>query len=281
MPAQYTPPAHSDEIRVSFPQEHTMLLVINRPKALNAVSHTMTSSINDVLNWFNDEPSLWVVVITGQGRTFCAGADLVAWRQQTLVARHAEELERIADDHNGFASLSRRTMVKPIIAAVNGSAYGGGTEIVLNCDIVVASEEAVFLLPEVKHGVVAIQGGIPRLGKVAGHQRASEMLFTARPISAHEAYTHFGFVNKVVPKSQVLATALDFARQINLNSPDAIQSTKRALLLTRQKADVEDAVAAHVYSPEGKRSYLGDNMKEGLNAFVERRKPVWKNPAKL
>jgi len=257
-----------------------MLLIFNRPKSLNAMTPDMESSLNDLLNWFNDEPSLWTVVVTGQGRAFSAGADLVAWRQRAKTSQ-AGEIERIISDHNGFGSISRRTFAKPIIAAVNGSAYGGGTEMVLNCDIVVASEEATFQLPEVKRGVVAVQGGMPRLGRIAGHQLASEMLLTGRPVSAQEAYSRFGFVNKVVPKSQVLAAALDMARQINQNSPDAVQSTKRALVLTKQKADVEDVVAAHLRSPEGGRAYVSENIKEGLDAFGERRKPLWKNPAKL
>ncbi|THH33169.1 hypothetical protein EUX98_g1022 [Antrodiella citrinella] len=190
------------------------------------------------------------------------------WRVRAKTSQEGE-IERIVSDHNGFGSISRRTFAKPIIAAVNGSAYGGGTEMVMNCDIVVASEEATFQLPEVKRGVVAVQGGMPRLGRIAGHQLASEMLLTGRPVPAQEAYLRFGFVNKVVPKSQVLAAALDFALQICQNSPDAVQSTKRALVLTKQIADVEDVVAAHIRSPEGRRAYMSENIQEGLNAFGE------------
>ncbi|TCD62629.1 hypothetical protein EIP91_006613 [Steccherinum ochraceum] len=219
----------------------------------------MESSINALLNWFNDEPSLW------QGRVFSAGADLVAWRKMARTSEgQVGEIDRLIQDHNGFGSISRRMMAKPMIAAVNGSAYGGGTEMVLNCDIVVASEEATFQLPEVKRGVVAVQGGMPRVGRIAGHQLASEMLLTGRAVSAHEAYSRFGFVNKVVPKAQVLATALEFARQINANSPDAVQSTKRALILNRQKADVEEVVATHLRSAESRRNYASENIKGGF-----------------
>lgn len=241
----------------------------------------MQSDINSLLNWFDDEPSLWIVILTGKGRAFCAGADLKAWSQRAQTGL-GNEAQQIIDDKNGFGAISRRTSsAKPMIAAVNGSAYGGGTEIVLNCDIVIASEEATFALPEVKRGVTALMGGMPRLARIAGHQLGSEMLLLGRNVPAREAADRFHFVNKVVPKSEVLSTALDWARQINENSPDSIQSTKRALLLTYQQADVEDVVAAHIHSKEGGRAHGSYNMKEGLKAFTERRKPVWKNPAKL
>ncbi|KAK7686660.1 hypothetical protein QCA50_010260 [Cerrena zonata] len=279
--ADYNPPPYSEEIQVVFPREHVMILAFNRPKALNAMTPTMADDIKRILDWFDEEPSLWVAIITGQGRVFCAGADLVAWNQRAN-AGVAESPETLINDVNGFGSISRRSSSpKPIIAAVNGGAYGGGVEIILNCDIVIASEDAVFALPEVKRGVVAIQGGMPRLVRIAGHQLASEMLLLGRTVSAQEAFSRFGFVNKVVPKNQVLATALEFAREINQNSPDSVQSTKRALILANQKTTLEDAVAAHVLSKESRRAQGGENIKEGLTAFVERRKPKWTNPAKL
>ncbi|KAH9837336.1 enoyl-CoA hydratase/carnithine racemase [Rhodofomes roseus] len=275
------PPEHSDEIKVSFPQDHVMLLTLNRPKALNAVSPTMKEAIERVLDWFDNETSLWVVIINGEGRIFCAGADLIAWNKRQGSQDADDGTEVIADKH-GFAGISRRsTSGKPIIAAVHGGAYGGGTELVLNCDLVVASDDAVFALPEVKRGVVAIAGGMPRLARIAGHQLASEMLLLGKPIKASEAAGRFGFVNKVVPKSELLPSALAWAAEIVTNSPDSVQSTKRALLLTNQHAHVEDVVTAHVRSKESKRHFAGDNIKEGLRAFSERRKPAWTSPAKL
>jgi len=275
------PPSHSDEIKTAFPQEHVMLLTLNRPKALNAVSPAMQGDIERLLDWFDNEPSLWVVIINGEGRIFCAGADLIAWHKRRS-SNEADSASDFIDDKHGFAGISRRaTSGKPIIAAVHGGAYGGGTELVLNCDLVVASDDAVFALPEVKRGVVAIAGGMPRLARIAGHQLASEMLLLGKPIKASDAASRFGFVNKVVPKSELLPTALALAAEITSNSPDAVQSTKRALLLTNQRAHVEDVVEAHVRSKEGKEHIAGDNIKEGLKAFSEKRKPVWSNPAKL
>ncbi|OCH88745.1 enoyl-CoA hydratase/carnithine racemase [Obba rivulosa] len=276
------PPAHSNEVKISFPREHVMLLTFNRPKALNAMTSTMVSDIKNILDWFEQEPYLWVVILTGEGRVFCAGADLINWKQREQSGETKDDQADVAGNPNGFASISRRSSsAKPIIAAVNGGAYGGGTEIVLNCDLVIASEDATFALPEVKVGVVAIQGGIPRLARIAGHQLASEMLLTGRNISAKDAATRFGFVNKVVPKSQVLSTALAWAAEINANSPDAVQSTKRALLLSNQHGSVEDTVLTHVWSKESTRAFKSSNIKEGLSAFSERRKPHWLNPAKL
>ncbi|KAI0639915.1 enoyl-CoA hydratase/carnithine racemase [Trametes polyzona] len=279
----YQSPSHSDEIKVSFPREHILLLTFNRPKSLNAVTPTMTEDVKRVMDWFDNEPSLWVAIVTGEGRAFCAGADLVAWNKLKASGPSKEsDQDRIINHPDGFASLSRRySTSKPIIAAVNGGAYGGGVEVLLNCDLVIASEDAKFALPEVKRGVVAVQGGMPRLSRTAGHQRASEMLLLGRTITAQDAATRFGFVNKVVPKSEVLPTAFAWAAEIMENSPDAVQSTKRALLIATRSGSVEEAVIAHVKTKESDRAFTSENIKEGLRAFTEKRKPSWRNPAKL
>lgn len=273
-----SPPSHSDEVKVSFPKEHVVLLIMNRPKSLNAVCQTMESDLENLLSWFEGEPSLWVAIITGHGRAFCAGADL------KLLATRFSSVDQTAHHVwtvNGFGSLSRRAMSKPIIAAVNGIAFGGGMEIVLNCDLVIASDNAAFALPEVKRGVVAAQGGIPRIKAVVGHQLASEMLLLGRTVSAKEAHERFGFVNTVVPKAQLLQTAIEWAGRITQNSPDAVQCTKRGLIEAGKHGDVEQATLAHMQSPESTRTYHGENIKEGLNAFRDKRKPIWANPAKL
>ncbi|EIW64019.1 enoyl-CoA hydratase/carnithine racemase [Trametes versicolor FP-101664 SS1] len=276
------PPSYSNEIKVAFPQEHVILLTLNRPKSLNAITPTMTADIKAVLDWFDNEPSLWIAIITGEGRAFCAGADLVAWNKRQASGGAESDQQSIIDNVDGFASVSRRySTCKPIIAAVNGGAYGGGVETILNCDLVVASENAKFALPEVKRGVVAVQGGMPRLSRTAGHQLASEMLLLGKTITAKDAAKRFGFVNKVVPQGEVLSTALAWAAEINANSPDAVQSTKRALLLASRNGSIEDAVVAHIKSKESKRAFTSENIQEGLQAFIQKRKPSWKNPAKL
>lgn len=279
-PLALDPPPHSEDLKVSFPQDHVMLITLNRPRHLNAMTPQLTTDIATILNWFDDETSLWAVIVTGSGRAFCAGADLKAWLHNQSSGT-ANEQENVASSVHGFASISRRhTSCKPMIAAVNGSAYGGGVEMILNCDIVIASEDAVFALPEVKRGVLAAQGVIPRLGRVAGHQLASEMLLLGNSITAIQARDRFRFVNIVVDKSAVVPTALDIARQMIMNSPDSVQSSKEGLVLS-QKHHFEEAVQTHSMSLVSKRLYHGANIKEGLAAFSERRKPRWSNPAKL
>lgn len=279
MVSTLAPPTHSDELKVSIPDEHVLLITLNRPKSLNAMTPTMTKDLKRVLDWFEEEPHLWVVIVTGAGRMFCAGADLKAWNKDQEKGSSNEQ-ENTAVNFNGFGSLSRRQSNKPIIAAVNGGAYGGGVEIILNCDIVIASEDAKFALPEVKRGVVAAQGGIPRLFQIAGHQLASEMLLTGKTITSQEAVNRFGFVNTLVPAAQLVPAALGIAKEITSNSPDAVQSTKHGLLLS-QKLNHSESLMTHIWSNFSKRVYKGDNIKEGLKAFAERRAPVWKNPAKL
>ncbi|KAI3595797.1 enoyl-hydratase [Moniliophthora roreri] len=255
-----SPPPHSDQLIVSFPAEHVMLLTLNRPKSLNAMSPQMAKDLQVVLGWFNEEPSLWVVIVTGAGRAFCAGMDLIAWNKDQQSGQKNEQTRVMP---HGFGSLSRREITKPIIAAVNGGAYGGGTEIVLNCDLVVAGEDAKFGLPEVKRGVYAGAGGIPRLAHIAGHQLASEMLLLGNPISAKDAYSRFGFVNRVVPASDVVSTAVDLAKDICANSPDSVQTTKLGLLFA-QKYDHDRAYRETVWAPETTRLYHGENIKVHL-----------------
>ncbi|KAI0323026.1 enoyl-CoA hydratase/carnithine racemase [Amylostereum chailletii] len=274
------PPAHSNELKVEFPAEHVLLLCFNRPKALNSMSVGMENDVKLLLDWFDTEPSLWVVIVTGEGRAFCAGADLKSWNARQQGGDLSDQ-ERIASSVHGFGSLSRRATSKPIIAAVNGGAFGGGVEMILNCDLVIASDEAVFALPEVKRGVVAAQGVIPRLRDTAGHQLASEMLLLGRTVEASEAQQRFGFVNLVVPREKLLSSALEWAKQIVQNSPDSVQCTKRGLLTAAQHGNNELAVIQHAWGEESRRVYTGANIKEGLKAFTEKRQPHWTNPAKL
>ncbi len=173
-----------------------------------------------------------------------------------------------------FIPLSRRRGKKPVIAAVNGLAAGGGTEFVVNCDLVVASEEAYFALPEVKRGLAPIGGALPRLMRIIGLQRASEMALTGRNISALEAL-NWGFVNKVVPKQEVVAEAVRYAEMIAKKSPDAIITTRSGLRQSWEQAKVEDAVR---WTLEHEFAALqeGENIIEGLKAFSEKREPQWK-----
>ncbi|KAJ3739641.1 enoyl-CoA hydratase [Lentinula detonsa] len=275
----YSPPPHSEQLLVSFPAEHVMMLTLNRPQSRNAMTLQMQKDLETLLDWFSEESALWVVILTGAGKLFCAGADLIEWNKDQQSGK-SEEQERVASNRYGFGSISRRQLIKPIIAAVNGGAYGGGTEIVLNCDIVVAGEDAKFALPEVKRGVVAAAGGIPRISQISGHHFAAEMLLTGKVVSAIDAHVRFHFVNVVVPPSEVVSEAIRVAKSIVANSPDAVQCTKEALLLS-QSYNLEEAFMRSTFSSKSSRVYKGENIKEGLKAFTEKRSPAWKSPAKL
>lgn len=177
---------------------------------------------------------------------------------------------------SGFAALSRRTGRKPIIAAVNGIAYGGGTECIVNCDMVVAARKATFALPEVKRGVVAMAGALPRIVRTIGRQRAMEMALTGRTVPAEEA-REWGLVNKVVGdgEGEVVQAAVDYAKMIAENSPDAVIVSREGIKMGWEGIGAEDAtrVANDAWYP---RLASGENIKEGVRAFVEKRKPKWK-----
>lgn len=183
----------------------------------------------------------------------------------------------------GFGSVSTRRLSKPIIAAVDGPAMGGGTELVLNSDLVIATTRSIFALPEVARGVVAAMGGIARISDIAGHQRASEMLLCGKPMTAHDAYTRFNFVNALVAvdrsetieagQAAIEAEAIKWAEKVISNSPDAVLVTKEALNMARDAGKGANGIDdASLRSFDGERSkalYDGDNIREGLTAFFE------------
>ena len=177
---------------------------------------------------------------------------------------------------SGFGAISRRSGRKPIIAAVNGIAYGGGTELIVNCDLVVAAQKATFALPEVKRGVVAMAGALPRIIRTIGRQRAMEMALTGRVVPAQEA-KEWGLVNKVVgdAEGEVVEAAVEYAKMIAENSPDAVIVSREGIKMGWEGIGAEDAtrVANDAWYP---RLLAGDNIKEGVRAFVEKRKPRWK-----
>ena len=227
--------------------------------------------MDSVWKWFDQEDSLSVAVITGEGRAFSAGADLKEWSNS--MSDDSDPKNRMGNAP-AFKPLSRRLGKKPVIAAVNGLAMGGGCEFCVNCDLVVAAEDAWFGLPEVRRGIAAIGGALPRLIRIIGLQRASEFALTGRNVTAQEAY-QWGFVNKVVPKDQVVAEAVKYAEMIAKNSPDAIICTRAGLRQGWESAAVERAVEVTL-EREFAELQKGENIIEGLKAFGEKREPVWK-----
>jgi len=227
--------------------------------------------MDSIWKWFDKEPNLSVAVITGTGRAFSAGADLKEWNKS--MSKDADPKNRMGNAAS-FKPLSRRLGKKPVIAAVNGLSMGGGTEFIVNCDLVVAARDAYFGLPEVKRGIAPIGGALPRLIRSIGLQRASEFALTGRTISAQEAY-EWGLVNKICEKEQVVAEAVKYAEMIAKNSPDAIICTRAGLRQGWETASVERAVEITL-EREFAQLQDGENILEGLQAFSEKREPRWK-----
>jgi enoyl-CoA hydratase/carnithine racemase len=202
------------------------------------------------------------------GRAFCAGADLKEWAESNKQARYR------GLPPSGFGGLSRREGKKPVVIAVNGLAYGGGCEMVINGDLVVASETATFALPEGRRGVLAAGGSLSRLVLTVGRQRAMDMALTGRPVSAQEAHT-WGFVNIVVPKeADSLQEAIRLAVTISESSPDSIIVTRKGVNLgwEGEGADKATEVLLRDWYPLMNK---GPNMIEGVKAFSEKRSPEW------
>lgn len=178
--------------------------------------------------------------------------------------------------NNGFGGISFRHGKKPVIAAVNGPAYGGGCEMIVNCDLVVALESATFALPEVKRGVTPFGGALPRLMKIVGRQRAMEIALTGRTITAHEL-KEWGVCNEVASKGQdVVGRAIDIAATIAGNSPDAVIVTREGLQMGWESMSTADASRLFL-DGWARRIYDGSNMQEGLDAFTAKREPRWKD----
>ncbi|KAE8154163.1 ClpP/crotonase-like domain-containing protein [Aspergillus avenaceus] len=257
---------------VSFPTPHIILLSLNRPQQRNCISLATSEEIQKLWEWFDKEPTLHVAIITGTGESFCAGADLKEWN---ALNERGMTNEMTAP---GLAGLPRRRGVKPIIAAVNGFCLGGGFEMVVNCDIIVASEKATFGLPEVKRGIAAVAGSLPRLVRLVGKQRAAEIALSGLTFPASQL-ERWGLVNRVVEQGQLLDTAVEIATAISQNSPDSIRVTMEGLHYGWEIASVEAGSSALV-DPWYHRLMAGENFHEGVRAFVEKRKPRW-GPCKL
>ncbi|KAH0839285.1 Carnitinyl-CoA dehydratase [Fonsecaea pedrosoi] len=250
---------------------------MSRPEKLNCTTAADVVEMTHVFRWFDEDPSLSVAVLTGAGRkAFSTGADLKEWQRKASAA--AGKPGAGPGDVPGAIPLSNRLGKKPVIAAVNGMALGGGCETIMNCDLVVAADTAVFGLVEVKRGVAAYAGVLPRLIRTVGLQRASEMALTGNYFSAQKAM-EWGFVNKVVPQHEVIDEALQYAKVIAENSPDSIICTRAGLRQGWETASVVEATAI-TGRKEWAELQKGENIQEGLKAFKEKRAPVWV-PSKL
>ena len=239
------------------------VMTINRPEARNAVSAEVANGIEAAIDKLEADDDVWVGVITGSGPVFCAGADLKA-----IAAGRAAE---ISTARGGFAGITARERTKPIIAAVDGPALAGGTEIVLSCDLVVASTNASFGIPEVKRSLVAAAGGLFRLPRALPPAIALELAMTGDPISAERAY-HFGLINELVEPGTAKEKALELAARITANAPIAVRQSRRVVMAALSANDVElwkvtaDAMSITVRT---------EDFQEGPRAFIEKRPPKW------
>ncbi|WP_326837278.1 crotonase/enoyl-CoA hydratase family protein [Amycolatopsis rhabdoformis] len=239
----------------------TLLITIDRPRARNAVNAAVATGLADALDTLESDPTLRAGVLTGAEGTFSAGMDLKA----ALAGESPEVPGR------GFGGLTEAELTKPLIAAVEGWAMGGGFELALGCDLVVVSEDAKFGLPEVKRGLVAAGGGVIRLPKRLPHHLAMELLLTGEPITGTRA-GELGLANRVVPAGEATAVALQLAELVTQNAPLALAAVKK---IVRAADGVPQPEAFAAQREELKHLMSSADVREGMTAFAERRAPQW------
>jgi len=240
---------------------HVGIVTLNRPKVLNALSPDVLEALCQALETLNADPDIRAIILTGNARAFAAGADI-----QAMVAATPSDILRT----NTLKYWQRiQDIEKPLIAAVSGFAFGGGCELAMCCDLIVASETARFGQPEIKVGIMPGAGGTQRLTKAIGPYRAMEMVLTGEPITAQEAFA-YGLVNRVVPVERYLDEAKELARTIAARPPIAIRLAREAL-----KYGVETTLRDGMMVERRNFVLLFDteDQKEGMQAFLEKREP--------
>ena len=247
---------------------NVLIITLNRPEARNAVNAAVSTAVGDALQQAQDDPGVRAVVITGAGETFCAGADLKA------ISRRESIFHPDRGDW-GFAGYVQHYIDKPTIAAVNGTALGGGTELALASDLVVAEERSSFGLPEVKRGLIAAAGGVFRIVEQLPRKVATRLLFTGEPISSAEAL-NWGLINEVVPDGTAVDAALALAERITANAPLAVWASKRVAYGVDDGVIVGDEAGWSRTMREIGAVLRSEDAKEGPRAFAEKRAPVWK-----
>jgi enoyl-CoA hydratase len=240
------------------------VIKINRPEARNAVNGAVANGIEEAIDRIEADDSIWVGILTGEPPVFCAGADLKEINSGNAGA--------LSTKKGGFAGFVQRERTKPVIAAVDGPALAGGTEIVLASDLVVASTTATFGIPEVKRSLVAGAGGLFRLGRKIPLNVAMELTLTGDPIDAARAH-HFGLVNRLVEPGQALDEAIKLAEQVCANAPVAVRESRKIVL---EATNAPDDVGWRMSIEGMAKAMSSEDFSEGLTAFIEKRPPVWK-----
>lgn len=239
-----------------------LVITLNRPEAKNAVNAELANGVAAAMDQLDSDPELAIGVITGAGGSFCAGMDLKAF-----VAGESPFIEG-----RGFAGLAERSSDKPLIAAIEGYALAGGLEVALSCDLLVASREARFGIPEVKRSLVAAAGALIRLPKRIPYHVAMELALTGEPVSAERA-AELGLVNRLVDAGGALDGALELAEAIAKNGPLALVGSKRIVRSTHDWTEEEAwARQREIVTP----IFTSEDAREGAVAFAEKRDPVWK-----
>ncbi len=240
------------------------VITINRPEARNAINGDVAAGIEESIDRVEADDSIWLGILTGVPPVFCAGADLKA-----LNSGNAGGLQT---KKGGFAGFVQRDRTKPVIAAVDGPALAGGTEIVLAADLVVASTTATFGIPEVKRSLVAAAGGLFRMGRKIPLNVTMELALTGDPIDAARAH-HFGLVNRLVEPGQALDEAIKLAEQITANAPIAVRESRKIVL---EATNADDEIGWRMSAEGIGRAMASEDLQEGLTAFIEKRPPIWK-----
>ena len=239
-----------------------LVMTINRPEAKNAFDSTSSSAMNEAMDLLDNEDDLFVGVITGAGGTFSAGADL----KEAASGRPRERPAR-----GGFGVFAKPPR-KPLIAAVEGYAVGGGFELCLACDLIVAARTAKFGLPEVRHNLVALGGGLFRLPRRIPYHIAMELALTGEFRDA-EFFHRLGIVNRMTDQGEALSEAIKFAERLLVNGPTALSATKEII---QRAPDWTEEEAWREQLTIARRALESEDRKEGLKAFAEKRKPQWK-----
>jgi enoyl-CoA hydratase/carnithine racemase len=254
-------------VKLEKKTSHVMQVTLNREKQANALSLQLLSELKEALKLIKKDDDIRVILLTGSGqKAFCSGADLKE-RLQMNEEQVKATVAKIRSVVHEFELIG-----KPVVAAINGVALGGGTELCLACDIRIASEEAIFALPETSLAIIPGAGGTQRLSRLVGLGRAKELILTARKITAEQAY-EYKLVEYVVPADELEKTALTICERIADNGPLAIRQAKYAIQEGYGK-HIEEALQVEALAYDNV-IYTSDR-KEGLVAFQEKRKPVYK-----
>lgn len=253
---------------------HVMTVTIDRPEMRNALHGEANFELGEVFDAYEADPNLWVAILTGAGdKAFSAGADL----RTPFDKADPRAFNGMPVPETGFAGLVWRfNRRKPVIAAVNGFAMGGGFEAALACDVIVAAESASFGLTEPKVGLAALGGGIQRIVQELGPKRAHAMLLTARKVPAAQAHD-WGMVAEVVPDAELMDCARRWADEIASCSPASIIATK-AVMQSYYDLGMEASNKEMFALPEVRAMFTGPDAREGGKALFEKRAPVWSNP---